>query len=432
MLTGRISPRAIESAWHIDPRDVDVDSAIARTLASPRLDQALRALEPQEEGYSALVNDLARYRTLAQRGGWPRLPAGVVLRAGDSSQVVRRLRDRLRAEGYAVPAPSTAPERFDAALADAVIEYQRRHGLAEDGVVGPRTLAALNVTAAHRVRQIAANLERYRWLPPDLGNRYVIVNIPAFRLAAFDHGERVLSMRVVVGSELAARHTPVFADSMSYVQFGPYWNVPRSIAVHEILPEARRDRGYLTRNDYEVVRGWGDDAPVVDPWRLSNAALSSTRYRIRQRPGPDNALGRVKFMFPNDFNVYLHDTPAQSLFDERVRAFSHGCVRVADPAGLAAFVLAGRPEWTVERIRATLDAGDRVRVDLPQKLPVYLLYLTAFDRDGEVAFREDLYDLDEPLLRAIGDPDDGAEVAPLVAAIRRAVDALAGPERAAS
>ncbi len=406
MLTGRVDPRAIESAWHVAPRAVDVDSALHRTLRAADFESALQRLVPQEDGYATLVRAHRQYRTWAARGPWPVVEGRVALRPGDASAQVRALRTRLAAEGYlADVAPDSTPsgDRYDSPLVRAVARFQARHGLAVDSVVGPRTRAALNVGAEERARQIAANLERYRWLPPVLGDRYVVVNVPAFRLDAYEGDRRALSMRVVVGSELASRRTPIFSDSMSYVQFGPYWNVPRSIAVAEILPMARSDRGYLARNGFELVRGWGDDAPVVNPGQLSDAALFSSRYRVRQRPGPGNALGRVKFMFPNEFNVYLHDTPARALFADRVRAHSHGCVRVGDPAALARFALADAADWTDARIATTLAEGRRVRVLLPRKLPVYLVYLTAFDHDGGVAFRDDLYDLDGPLMRALRD-----------------------------
>jgi murein L,D-transpeptidase YcbB/YkuD len=188
---------------------------------------------------------------------------------------------------------------------------------------------------------------------------------------------------------------------MEYVEFGPYWNVPRSIAVNEILPKVRRDRGYLSRNGFQMLRGWGDNAPAVDPRTLSDGALFSTRYRLRQLPGPNNALGRVKFMFPNDYNIYLHDTPSKLLFDEADRAHSHGCVRVADPPALAEFVLHARADWNADRIRTALDAGRRVQVNVRPAIPVYLVYLTAFVRDGEVAFRDDIYSRDDPLIRSL-------------------------------
>lgn len=435
MLTGQVTPRAAGADWHIATNTVDVDSALARTLRTDDLEAALARLAPQEDGYATLRRALARYRAYVDAGGWPSLGLARTLRPGDALPGGARLRERLAAEGWLDGGAkrAMADSTYGPALAGAVARFQARHGLAVDSVVGPRTRAALDVPAQRRLRQIAANLERYRWLPPDLGTRYVVVNVPAFRLDAYDGERRVLTMRVVVGSELETRQTPIFSDSMRYVQFGPYWNVPTSIARNEILPKARADRGYLTQNDYEVVRGWGDDAPVVDPWRLSDAALSSSRYRIRQRPGPQNALGRVKFMFPNDYHVYLHDTPAQALFDQRVRAASHGCVRVADPAALAEFVLAGRPAWTAPRIRETLAAGDRVRVNLPRAIPVYLIYLTAFEQDGELAFRPDRYDRDAPLVRTLGAVppiDAGADVLQAVAErLPRAVGPAAGSVR---
>ena len=422
MLTGRLDPRDLEAAWHIDARRVDVDSAVRRTLRAARLDDALARLVPREEGYDALVRGLARYRDLAAAGGWAAIPEGPTMRPGDTTATVRALRDRLRAEGYDAPGPRDGGTPvYGAADSTAVAHFQARHGLVVDGLVGPRTRAALNVDASRRAAQIAANLERLRWLP-ELGDRRIVVNIPAFRLDAYDGERRALTMRVVVGDELASRRTPVFADSMSYVQFGPYWNVPRGIALEEILPKARDDRGYLARNGYEVVRGWGDDAPVVDPWGLSYAELRSSRHRVRQRPGADNALGRVKFMFPNEFAVYLHDTPAQALFDERRRAYSHGCVRVADPAALAGFVLSRRDAWDASRIDAALANGERTRVDLATKIPVYLVYLTAFEQDGRVAFREDLYDRDDGLRAALGPVASAAETESLVRRLHALVE----------
>jgi murein L,D-transpeptidase YcbB/YkuD len=422
MLTGQVSPKSAGAAWHIDPDDVDVDSALAHTLRDRDLAPALARLLPREEGYATLRDALARYRDIVRSGGWPRVSASRTVHPGDTLHAAPVLRARLAAEGH--PAGGTAvpsdTATYDEALAAAVARFQARHGLAVDSVLGPRTLAALDVTAGERLRQIAANMERYRWLPPELGERVIVVNIPAFRLDAYDGARRSLSMRVVVGAELEYRRTPIFADTMRYVQFGPYWNVPRNIALREIIPHVVRDRGYLARNDYEVVRGWGDDAPVVDAWTLSDAELRSHRYRIRQRPGPRNALGRVKFLFPNDFNVYLHDTPARQLFDERVRTFSHGCVRVADPAALAAFVLQGHEGWTPERIRSTLASGERVRVTLDDPLPVYLVYLTAFAQDGALAFRADRYDQDDSLMRALGAVPTG-ERAPHLDAVERAV-----------
>ena len=406
LLTGRVDPREVEPTWHIAPRAFDVAARVAEAFESVRAGQPLRdvlaGLRPDYGSYGALVQALSHYRELVRAGGWPALPNGPVLRPNDVGLNVVLLRQRLAAEGYLASAAGS--DTLDATAASAVAEFQHRHGLTADSVVGPRTRAALDIPAERRVRQIEANLERLRWLPPVPGERFVVVNVPAFVLYAFDGRNRVLDMRVVVGDELASRRTPIFADTMQYLEFGPYWNVPRSIAVNEILPQARRDRGYLTRNRYQILRGWGDNAPVVDPSRLSNVELFSTRYRVRQLPGPWNALGRVKFMFPNDYAVYLHDTPSKALFDESHRAHSHGCVRVSDPGALAAFVLQGRADWPPERIAATLAKAPHLRVNLQHGPPVYLVYLTAFGRDGQVLFRDDIYNRDTQLLRALARP----------------------------
>jgi murein L,D-transpeptidase YcbB/YkuD len=403
LLTGRLDPRRVEPSWHIAPRVFDVSGRIEAALdsarAGRRLTDVLARLRPDYGSYGALLGALARYRGLDQRGEWERLAAGPTLRRGDAGNRVSEVRRRLAAEDFLSSA--TGADTFDVAIAGAIAEFQRRHGLAIDSALGPATRTALNIPASRRVTQIEANLERLRWLPPDPGQRFIVVNVPAFILYAFEGRERTITMRVVVGDELASRRTPIFADTMEYIQFGPYWNVPRSIAVNEILPQAKRDRGYLSRNNYEILRGWGDNAPVVDPRTLSSAELSSARYRVRQKPGPNNALGRVKFMFPNDYAVYLHDTPARARFEDTDRAASHGCVRVADPKALAEYVLNDRADWPPDRISATLSAGRRVRVNLKHGPPVYLVYLTAFGRDSQVLFRDDIYDRDERLVKAL-------------------------------
>jgi murein L,D-transpeptidase YcbB/YkuD len=400
LLTGQVAPRSVNRAWHIDPKDVDVDSALTRTLRQQPFAAALARLRPQDSDYDALVGALARYRAIVAQGPWPRVPDAGVLRPGDSSTVgaLSALRSRVSAEvsGELAPiqplassgtAPDTSSElrrmaRYDTALAGAVARYQELHGLAVDSVLGPNTLASLNRPAEYRLRQIAANLERHRWMPHDRGDRYVIVNVPAFRLRAYDEGREVLSMNVVVGAEYGGRSTPVFSDSMAYVVFRPYWNVPSSIASRELWPKQRRDPAYFRRNGYEVVNAsWGT--------------------YVRQRPGAGNALGYVKFIFPNDFNIYLHDTPARHLFAEDVRALSHGCIRVEHPDELARFVL-GPQGWDLAQARAAMNGGrDDHRVYLKRKLPVYIAYFTSYVRDGKLRFANDVYDRDAALMRAV-------------------------------
>jgi murein L,D-transpeptidase YcbB/YkuD len=411
MFTGQIDPRSVSQGWHIDAKEMDVDSALVRTLRMEPLDRGIARMRPQREEFDELRRLLERYREIVAAGGWPSVPEGEVLEPGDTAAVVRleALLARLRVEEHVDdgvhPAPlrdSTGAETdravYDAPIAGAVARFQARHAIVVDSILGGGTLASLNASAEFRLRQIAANLERYRWLPRQLGDRYVFVNVPAFRLEAYDGGEPVLDMKVIVGSEYDDRATPAFSDSMSYVVFRPYWNVPKNIALDEILPKAQADPGYMARNGYEVVRGQSERAPVLGQYAPSWSAIESGAKRIRQRPGGDNSLGLVKFMFPNDFAIYLHDTPAQGLFERDVRAFSHGCIRVEQPARLAQYVLG----WDLARIEEAMASGPNAQqVVLERKIPVYIMYLTTFVRDGELHFGNDLYGRDETLVRAV-------------------------------
>lgn len=419
MLRGRVDPKKVQRAWHIAPRDADIDSVLASALRASDFGTALAKFRPDLTGYSTLREALAQYRGILTKGGWPQIPSGATLRVGDSAATVPVLRQRLAVEGLISGGAATSGDQhYDSALAGAVAAFQELHGLATDSTVGPGTLKSLNVTAGRRVDEILANMERYRWLPHDLGGRYILVNIPAFHLIAYENGKPAIRMKVVVGHEYGGRATPIFSDSMSYVIFDPYWNVPSSITYGEILPKVRRDRSYLSRNNFEVVTG---DNPVrvvpLSSLSQSDLAPGNFRYRIRQKPGPTNALGRVKFIFPNDYNVYLHDTPEGQLFSERVRAFSHGCIRVEHPADLAQFAL-GAQGWTASEASAAMDAGTWRRVDLDEKVPVYIAYFTAFARQDKLAFRADLYSLDDALITALGSetvqPDAKAAAAHLL------------------
>jgi murein L,D-transpeptidase YcbB/YkuD len=420
LLVGQLDPRVVERDWHIAPRRADVDSEIVRrfatTLATTPVDAAVAALAPDDPVYVALREQLAVYRRVVAQGGWPSVPAGPTLRAGDRADPARlsALTRRLAREGYLADTASSA-DVYDARLADAAARFQARHAMRVDGALSPETVKALDVPAAYRAAQIAVNLERMRWLPHAMQGRHLIVNVPSFRLLLRDGPRTVTSMKVVVGAEYRGRATPVFADSMSYVVFQPYWNVTPSITLDEVIPKQARDPGYLARNDYEVVRGDGDDAPVVDALQLTRDAVRAGRVRVRQRPGRTNALGRAKFIFPNAYNIYLHDTPAKDLFEQDVRAFSHGCIRVENPAELARWVL-GRDAARVSDAMAT--GRPNRYAPLPRKLPVFIIYLTAFTRDGELFFGNDLYARDDALVRRL------ASAATPAARTARALEAL--------
>jgi murein L,D-transpeptidase YcbB/YkuD len=402
-LTGQVDPRKVSQSWHIEANDENVDSALVRTLTKEPLDKAIAAMRPTGEDYAGLQKQLERYRGIVSKGGWKPVPEGKALKRGDADTPARlaALRARLAAEGIEVPAASSAdaanpapaggtsatPARrtqsagatFDAGLAAALAHFQALHAIAVDSQLGKETLDALNVPAEYRLGQIAANLERMRWMPRSLGQQYIYVNVPAFHLTAYDKGEPALDMKVIVGQEYEDKSTPVFADSMETVVFRPYWNVTPDIQAKEIEPKLASNPGYLAANDMEYFNDGG-------------------QQRIRQRPGPKNSLGLVKFLFPNDFNIYLHDTPNRELFDKDVRAFSHGCIRVEKPAELAQWVLG----WDAARVDAAMhDGKDNQSVKLPHKIPVYITYATTFIRDGELHFGNDLSHRDDELVKAI-------------------------------
>jgi len=298
--------------------------------------------------------------------------------------VLAAVRNRLAAEGIAVSsatggdsaAKTGGANVYDQNLAGAIAVFQQRHSIGVDSALGKETIDAMNIPASYRLAQIAANMERYRWLPRSFGQRYIFVNVPAFRLEAYDSGQKALEMKVIVGEEYENKATPVFADSMETVVFRPYWNVPPSIAEKEIFPKGG---AYMASQNMETYTQGGQRA-------------------VRQRPGPKNALGFVKFLFPNDFNIYLHDTPNHALFEKDVRAFSHGCIRVEKPAELAEWVLG----WPVDKVEQAMKSGPDDRgVKLPHKVPVYITYFTAYMNNGQLYFGNDLYARDDKLVDAV-------------------------------
>lgn len=412
LLAGRLDPRAVDTGWYIKDRRRGIDSTLRVAAAGKTFRDMIAPLAPTQRDYADLVDWLARYRQIAERGGWPVVPGKGPIRPGDRGPRVAALRARLAASGdldSAAARAGAAP--YDRALAQAVARFRDRHGLAPDSgvpaaaeaVVDAATLAELNVPAAARVRQIELNLERLRWLPHEFGSRYVLVNIPDYELHAYDGGKEVLAMRVIVGKQYE-NATPVFADTMSYVVFHPRWNVPHDIVANEIIPKMQADAHWAAEHGYEIVDPKQDT--VVDPGSIDWKGVDTANFAfgVRQKPGPDNSLGRIKFMFPNSFDIYLHDTPAKQLFDRRVRDFSHGCVRVEEPERLAQYVFAGDPEWSAERIhQALVEDTATVQAKVPRRLPVYLVYLTAFSRNGTLEFRDDPYGADRRALARMGE-----------------------------
>lgn len=379
-----------DPAWQIKPEKFDPLGRLEQALDSKRIAESLIELTPQGREYTAMRQALADLHAKAAQGGWPKLPTTLKLKPGQKSPHARALAARLSASAdYTGPAPGEGTQAaYDAALQEAVKRFQRRHGLEDDGVVAAAVVGELNVPIEERIRALELNMERWRWLPRDPGPRYVVVNVPEMRLEVRENGGVPLTMRVVVGKRETP--TPIFNDEMTHVIFSPFWNVPPNIAQEETMPAFVSDPGFLARNNMEVVDRSGR---TIDPASLDWSDPSS--FRFRQRPGSDNALGLVKFMFPNKFDVYLHDTPADSLFGRAARLFSHGCVRVEKPEELAAYVLRDQPEWTAERIREAMHAGEERTVKLREPIPVFIGYWTAgVSPDGIVQFRKDVYGID--------------------------------------
>jgi len=407
---GRVDPRSVEFAMSL-PEDLhNLPSLIAVAINNHRVGEALAALRPPLVQYQRLREALVRYRALVDSTVTEVPAATASVKPGARWPGLPALHRRLMLVGdlpATVPAPGDSAV-YEGALLEGVKRFQDRHGLEPDGVIGKGTVATLNVPFTRRVRQIELGLERLRWMPDLHNSRFIVVNIPTFQLWAWDSltadGAPTLSMNVVVGASLKTM-TPVMQEELAYLVFRPYWNVPRSITVGEVLPKLRRDPGYLTRNNMELVAGGGDDASPLTATPANLERLTKGQLRVRQRPGPKNSLGLVKFIFPNDQAIYLHDTPATELFSRARRDFSHGCVRVERPVDLAAWVLRERPEWTRDRIVEAMQKGKSQTVTLPHHIPVFLFYTTAISSpDGTVRFAEDIYGRDARLFKALEGP----------------------------
>ncbi|MCJ7681596.1 MAG: L,D-transpeptidase family protein, partial [Candidatus Aminicenantes bacterium] len=388
--------------WFIINRDIDWAEFLNTALKGHTLTESIARLQPGHSDYRGLKDSLIPFANIADEGGWETITASSKLEKGDSGDTITLLYQRLLVTGDTEYREASLQDVFDDELEKAVKLFQHRHGLETDGVVGRDTLSALNKPVEERIKQIEANLERWRWLPHTFGSRYILVNIAGFELDVFENGASVLHMPVVVGREFTK--TPVFSGTMTYLDINPYWNVPHTIAVNEILPKVKKDPSYLEKEEYQVLSGWTNSPDIVPPDSIDWAALNSGRfpYRIRQKPGEKNALGRIKFMFPNPYAIYLHDTPAKGLFQRAARSFSHGCIRVSGPVELAEYLLQNDPLWSRDKILRAIDSGVTRTINLPESIPVYLIYITAWvDKEGVLHFRDDIYNRDKPLIQAL-------------------------------
>jgi murein L,D-transpeptidase YcbB/YkuD len=398
--TGRLEPSSIDATARGQRAQPELAATLAASAAE--LDGWVERIEPRHPEYEWLKQGLAALRGAAAKGGWPIVPARSY-RPGVTHPGVSTLRHRLAASGD-LGAARVDGERYDEDLAQAVRVFQEHHGLPPTGIADAKTLAVLNVPLDRRIRQVELNLDRWRWLPDDLGERHFRVNIPYFHLEAYEGDQLALDIRAVVGKK--GNETPIFSDEMTHVVMSPYWNIPPTIAKDETLPAVTKDPTFLERQNIEIVRVAGNTADTVDPSTVDwDDATALEGLRFRQRPGAGNALGLVKFLFPNEHDVYVHDTPADRLFSRLGRAFSHGCVRVEEPLTLAEYVLGGERRWTTETITAAMHAGTETHVRLKTPIPIHIVYFTAWvDKHGGLHFRDDVYGYDKKQLEATRRP----------------------------
>ena len=400
---GKVDPKKYAPSWNFDRNlpTVDPVSWIGEVLETGGIGVGLAQLKPRSPIYQGLVQALARYRRIAAEGGWNSIADGPTLRAGDRGFRVARLRQRLQAEDEGLAVASREPDYFDADLERALVRFQNRHRLDADGLAGRQTLAAMNVPVAQRIGQIRVNLERARVLR-DIPPNAVVVDIAGFEVSLWRDGHRLLRSRAQVGRPY--RSTPVFSDSITYIEFNPTWTVPPTIFRNDVLPAIKRDPGYLQRKNMQVLTMSGVEVdPASVDWQLYPGR--GFPYMIRQRPGPQNALGRLKIMFPNEHMVYLHDTPSRELFNRSERTFSSGCIRVEHVERLAELLLDDPGNWDLAAIDATIEGRQTRRASLRQPVPIYLAYWTVeVQDDGEVQFKRDPYDRDTRLLEVLDMP----------------------------
>jgi murein L,D-transpeptidase YcbB/YkuD len=381
--------------WDIKSNKIKLHKALMTLLGERKSKYPYAEFQPLHPEYANLKKALARYREIQKNGGWPVIPANTVLKPGQQSAAVPLLNKRLADLRAQSETSATDSSVYSADLVEAVKQFQKLHGQKPDGNIGPATVKLLNVPVQNRIRQIIINMERWRWIPKSFEPNYLLVNIPEYKLHVIEKSKEVMNMNVIVGKVL--HETPIFSDRLENVVLSPYWNIPPDILKEEIAPKAMSDPGFLDRLDMEVITQKG--APVsAESVDWSQAGTDGFEYVVRRRPGPKNDLGDVKFIFPNDNNVYLHDTPHDELFSQAKRGFSHGCVRVERPIELATYLLRDVSGWDKSRIMQQISTREEKHVPVKQKLPIYLVYFTASaDANGNVQFFEDIYGHDQKL-----------------------------------
>ena len=400
-------PRLVDNEWYVTPPTVYPLKMLEEVFQAEDFQHALDIIPPQHGGYQRLKQALIRYsQLLHEQGEWTLIPKGKYMKLGSWDYQISLIRQRLKHEGYELDALPKDEYLFDRELEKAVKHFQKNTGEKPDGIVGPKTRYSMNLSIAERIEQIVQNMERWRWLPYDMGEKYLMVNMAGYRLYVVEKNDVVLEMPVIIGKPYRA--TPAFSRKVEYLEFNPTWKVPPTIAKEDFLPKIRKDIGFLKTNHIKVYENWAADAPEVNPEEVDWDALqpNELNFKFEQVAGDRNSLGRVKFMFPNSFRVYLHDTPSRNLFAQNVRTFSSGCIRVSRPVTLASYLLGKKNGWTNPEVRRLIERGETQRVNLKQEVPIYLLYWTAWVDEGNlVQFRPDIYRRNNKITSIAGDVD---------------------------
>lgn len=399
---GRFKSSELDADWYIQNKLPDSQRLFADVAGKSDIAQILKELLPKHSGYQLLKTQLHDYRDLANRGGWKRFDWGPTLEPGVKHKQVVQLRQRLQMSGDLVDDFFKGEDVYDRWIEKAVMSFQKRHGLKVDGRVGPQTRRYLNNTVDEKIKQIRINMERWRWLPRKLRKKYLMVNMTGFELYLIENDSVLLAMPVIIGKSY--RSTPTFSGVLSTMEYNPYWTIPKKIVLEDIIPRQKRDPSYLSKRSIRMFEVWGN-AQEIDPKTVNWKELETEHfpYWLRQDPGPENALGRVKFLFSNPYAIYLHGTPDTYLFDRVVRTFSSGCIRVRDPVRLASYLLNDGSQQMEEEVLANIHLGSNQKLILPMAIPIYLVYWTAWvDQDGRVNFRDDIYGRDTLLNNAFG------------------------------
>jgi len=401
ILNGKVNPETIDSEWKATRREGNPVQLLDTALSDKKIYQSIIDLEPVHPSYAGLKNALKVYEEIVKKGGWPQITSGETLKVGmkDSLRVPLIIERLISTEDLEIALRDR--HTYSDTIALSVKKYQQRNGLEADGNLGKMTTESMNIPAEKRMEQIKVNMERFRWISHDLGEQYILVNIADFQLRVYEGNKIVLKEKVIVGRPY--RKTPVFTSQMTYIVLNPYWTVPPTILYEDMIPEVTKNADYLSSKKIRVFLGNGINRTEINPDSINWPDMSRNNfpYTLRQDPGPLNALGKVKFMFPNNYNVYIHDTPSKELFNRVERTFSSGCIRLMNPMLLIQYLIPEYLDIDMDKIEKIIDKGEEQTILLSHPINVHTLYLTAWVEDGIVQFRKDIYDRDTGVLMAL-------------------------------